>query len=73
MNEYSILINQKLLKYTQRVKNDFKPEPTSSSPYRLAAQVYSLRGYGPFSGRRNKEFSKTPERVHLSGVFTFYS
>jgi len=44
MNVYSTKNNQKLLNKLQRVNNDFKPEPTSPS-YRLAAQVYSLRGY----------------------------
>jgi len=53
MNVYSLSINQKLLTTIQRVKNEFKPEPTSSPSYRLAAQVYSLRGFEPFSGRQN--------------------
>ena len=49
MNVYSVKICQKLVNNTQhniqRVNNEFKPEPTSSPSYRLAAQVYSLRGY----------------------------
>jgi len=46
--------NLKTRCFPKRVKNDTKPELTSSSPYRLAAQVYSLGGYRPFSGERNK-------------------
>lgn len=45
MNVYSVKNNQKLLNNLLRVKNDIKPEPTSSPSYRLAAQVYSLRGF----------------------------
>jgi hypothetical protein len=49
-----MIIKQKTLSFQKRENNDFKPELTSSSPYRLAAQVYSLGGYRPFSGERNK-------------------
>jgi hypothetical protein len=45
MNVYSVKNSQKILNTIQRAKNEFKPEPTSSPSYRLAAQVYSLRGY----------------------------
>jgi hypothetical protein len=37
-------IKQKTACFPKRENNEFKPELTSSSPYGLAAQVYSLRG-----------------------------
>jgi len=39
-----MIIKQKTQYFQKREKHDFTPELTSPSSYRLAAQVYSLRG-----------------------------
>jgi len=49
-----MITKQKILYFSKRADNDFNAKLTSSLPYGLAAQLYSLGGNRPFSGKRNK-------------------